>query len=398
MNPLPSIPRYQQIAENIAEMIGAGTFAPGGRVPSIRRLSTQMGVSLTTVIEAYRVLENQDLIEARPQSGFYVKTVTGVPPAPAKSAGAMEAVPLEINSLVVRLLDQAGDCQFISFGAAVPHASFLPTEALNRITAREIRARPETSQSYDSVHGYAALREQVSRRALDAGFSVGPDEIVTTNGAQHAVFLALSAVTSPGDTVAVESPTYVGLLQVLEVLNLRALEVSTDPEEGICLECLAEALDREPVAACVLVPTFGNPLGHNMPEEGRRQLVDLVDAAGVPLIEDDVYGELHFDRVRQRAVKAFDRQGSVLYCSSLSKTLAPGYRVGWMAPGRYQDAVERCKNTTSVSSPTLTQMGVAAYLGGGAYDRHLRRLRSTYCGLVSRFSAAVAEHFPTGPG
>jgi DNA-binding transcriptional MocR family regulator len=390
------IPRYQQVADQIADMIATGAFSPGARVPSLRKLSKQMSVSLTTAMEAYRVLEDRDLIEARPQSGFYVRSPRKMPPAPAKTTGAPAAVTLDIPDLFVRMLREKGEAAFVPFGAAVPHSSFLPTERLNRILAREVRQRPETSQAYDEGLGYGPLRTRIARRALDVGCTLNPDHIITTAGAQQAILLALLALAAPGDTVVVETPTYPGLLQVLEALHLRALEVATDPDDGICLECLSDTLDRQPVAACVLVPTFGNPLGHCMPEPKRRDLLALLTAKGVPLVEDDVYGELFFDRSRPRAVKAFDEEGIVLLCSSFSKTLAPGYRVGWIAPGRYLQEVERQKYITTVASPTPTQMAVACYLEGGAFDRHLRRLRGTYRGLVARASCAIAEHFPQG--
>jgi DNA-binding transcriptional MocR family regulator len=377
-------------------MIDGGTFAPGARVPSLRRLSRQMSVSLTTAMEAYRVLEDRGLIEARPQSGFYVRAPHPLPPAPTKTVGGQHAVDLDVSDLYVSVMRQMGNTTHVQFGAGVPDARFLPTEALNRILAREVRLRPETSQSYDEGLGYPELRTQIARRALDAGCALGPEEIITTNGAQQAVYLALRALTRPGDTIVTESPTYVGLLQVLEALDLRSLEVATDPEEGICLECLSEVLDREPVAAGVLIPTFGNPLGHCMPEPKRERVVEIMSNAGVPVIEDDVYGELYFDRQRPRALKAFDRTDTVLLCSSFSKTLAPGYRVGWIAPGRHLHQVERQKYITSVACPTPTQMAVARYLEGGAFDRHLRRLRGTYRGLMARVSCAVAEHFPEG--
>lgn len=389
-------PRYQQVADRIADMITAGTFVPGSRVPSLRRLARQMSVSLTTAMEAYRVLENRGLIEARPQSGFYVRGPRPRPPAPAKTSGGRNAVDLEIVDLYVTVMRKLGDTTYVQFGAAEPHPSFLPTQTLARILAREVRNHPELSQSYDVGLGYDPLRIEIARRALDAGCTLSPDEVVTTVGAQQAVYLSLAAVTKPGDTVAVETPTYVGLLQVLEALGLKALEVATDPDEGICLDCLTEALERQRIAACVLVPTFGNPLGHCMPEAKRERLVELLAAAEIPLIEDDIYGELHFDRLRPRAVKSFDRAGGVLLCSSFSKTLAPGYRVGWVAPGRYREAVERHKYITSVAAPTPNQMAVAAYLESGGFDRHLRRLRSSYRGLVTRMSAAVADHFPVG--
>jgi DNA-binding transcriptional MocR family regulator len=377
-------------------MIDSGTFTPGNRVPSLRRISRQMSVSLTTAMEAYRVLEDRGLLEARPQSGFYVRAPHPLPPAPAKTVGGPHAVDLEVSDLYLKVMRQIGDSTAIPFGAAVPHPSFLPTEALNRILAREVRLRPETSQSYDDGPGYPELRALIARRALDAGCTLSPDDIITTNGAQQAVYLALRAITEPGDTVITETPTYVGLLQVLEALGLRALETATDPDDGICLDCVSELLGRERVAACVLVPTFGNPLGHCMPDSKRKQLVDLLASAGVPLIEDDVYGEIHFDRQRPRALKAFDRSGDVLLCSSFSKTLAPGYRVGWIAPGRFLEKVERQKYITSVACPTPTQMAVASYLEGAGFDRHLRRLRGSYRGLMAKVSCAVAEYFPEG--
>jgi DNA-binding transcriptional MocR family regulator len=310
--------------------------------------------------------------------------------------GGPHAVDLEVSDLYLKVMRQMGDSTAVPFGAAVPHPSFLPTEALNRILAREVRLRPETSQSYDDGPGHPELRAMIARRALDAGCALSPDDIITTNGAQQAVYLALQAIAKAGATVATETPTYVGLLQVLEALGLRTIEIATDPDEGICLDCLSEVLDREPIAACVLVPSFGNPLGHCMPDAKREQLVRLLAAARVPLVEDDVYGELYFDRTRPRAIKAFDTSGDVMLCSSFSKTLAPGYRVGWIAPGRFKDRVERRKYITSVACPTPTQMAVARYLEGAGFDRHLRRLRGTYRGLVARVSCAVAEHFPEG--
>ena len=369
---------------------------PGARLPSLRRLSRQMAISMTTAMEAYRVLEARALIEARPQSGFYVRGPRPLPPAPAKTGGAAKAVDLEIVELFVTLMRKLGDAAYVQFGAAAPHPSFMPTQALSRALAREIRNDPGRGLTYDASAGHPALRIPIARRLLDAGCALSPDEIITTAGAQQAIYLSVAAVTEPGDTVAVETPTYVGLLQVLEALGLRALEIATDPADGICLDSLSEALEQQRIAACVLVPTFENPLGHSMPERRRQQLVELLAAADVPLIEDDIYGDLHFDRERPRAVKAFDRGGRVLLCSSFSKTLAPGFRVGWVAPGRYRDAVERRKIICSVAAPTPTQMALAGYLSTGAMERHLRNLRTTYRGLVTRISAAVAEHFPDG--
>lgn len=396
-DPGPShLPLYQRLAERLSRLIDDGTFPPGSRIPSLRKLKAQMGVSIATAMEAYRLLEDRGLIEARPQSGFYVRHCRQLPSLPDKTAPSESPVVLDTGRFLQRILEETGEKAPFSFGAAAPHPSLLPTARLSRILAREVRQRPGVSQSYDSVHGLPSLRTQIARRCLEAGCTLGPDELVTTNGARHAMYLSLRVVTRPGDSVIVETPTYLGLLQVLESLGLRALEIATDPRDGICLDSLKAALRRERPAACVLIPSFGNPLGHCMPDEQRRELVEVLSGAGIPLIEDDVDGELFHTGSRPRAVKAFDSEGMVLLCSSFSKTLAPGYRVGWVAPGRYLEQVVRLKYVTSVATVTPTQMAIASYLEHGGFDRHLRRLRGTYRGLLSRFAESIATHFPHG--
>ena len=385
---------YQQVADRIRGLIDAGTLRPGDRVPSVRRLSAQMGVSISTVLEAYRMLEDERYIQARPQSGYYVRTPAIVPPMPVMTRS--DRVPLEpgTDSLVVRVITDSKRPGIIPLGAAIPGPEFFPTVRLNRILARVVREDPETSQSYDSISGHHGLRVQIARRLVEAGLTVTADDIVTAAGAQEAVLLCLRAVTKPGDTVAVETPTYYGLLEAIRSLHLRVLEIGTDSQLGICLEDLEEAIVRKRVSVCVLVPNFGNPLGHRMPQERKVALVELLAKHDVPLIEDDIYADLAFDGHRPSAVKSLDETGSVLLCSSFSKTLAPGYRVGWAVPGRYRPVVERLKFSTSVATASPTQMAVAAYLESGGIDRHLRRLRRIYRDQVGRIASAVGESFP----
>lgn len=387
---------YEQVANRIEHLIRSGTLAPGERIPSVRGLSGQLSVSISTVLEAYRVLEDRRLVEARPQSGYYVRWNPEPPPPLETSPVCCGVSEPDLSDLVLDFLKEVGQPGIVPFGAAVPHPSFLPTEKLNRILARVVRRNPECSQSYDSVQGLAALRTQIARRALEAGCALRPDDIVTTCGAAEAVHLCLRAVTRPGDAVVVESPTYYGLLEALESLQLRALEIATCPSDGICLEDLAQALQRQRVAACVLIPSFNNPLGHCMPDEKRRRLLALLMERGIPLIEDDVYGDLYFEETRPHCIKSLDTEGKVLLCSSFSKTLAPGYRVGWTAPGVYRKEVERLKFCSSVATATPTQMAVAEFLRSGGYDRHLRKLRTTYRDLVERMTASIAECFPGG--
>lgn len=387
---------YQRVAERIQGLVDGGTLRPGERIPSVRRLSAQLSVSVTTVLEAYRVLEDRGVIEARPQSGYYVRARHQTPPLPRKTECAPTPMPLEDGERILRIVNEAAQPGIVCLGSAVPSHEFFPNARLNRELARAVREEPERALAYDVVEGHGELRVQIARRAMEAGLSLTPDDIVTTGGGQSAMYLCLRAVTKPGDTVAIESPTYYGLLESLELLHLKALEIATDPETGICLDALSDALDAQPIAACALVPNFGNPLGHCMPSESKRRLVSLLAHHDVPLVEDDVYGDLYFGTSRPRSARAFDTDGRVLWCSSFSKTLSPGYRIGWAAPGRYRRAVTRLKFAAQVAAPTPPQMAVARFLESGGFDRHLRRLRRTYRELTLRMSGAIAAHFPEG--
>jgi DNA-binding transcriptional MocR family regulator len=259
-------------------------------------------------------------------------------------------------------------------------------------------ARDEALRSTTSVipSGEESLRREIARRALEAGSPVSPDEVVVTCGCAEAISLCLRALTRPGEAVAVESPAYFGTLQALDVLGLRALEIATDPLTGMRVEVLAEALARGGVAAVVVTPNVHNPLGCIMPDARKRELAELLAAAGVPAIEDETYGELHFEPPRPRSLRAFGAAGQVLSCGSFSKTLAPGYRVGWALPGPYRDRVLHLKLSTTAATAAPPQLAVAGYLASGAYDRHLRRLRAALRGSVERFSYEIADRFPAG--
>ena len=230
----------------------------------------------------------------------------------------------------------------------------------------------------------------------DAGCQLAPDDIVVTGGCQEALSLALRAVANPGDIIAIESPTFYGLLQVIDSLGMRALEIPTDPNHGMSLDALALAIEQWPVRACVVVPNFSNPLGYCMPPARKQALVSVLARHDIALIEDDVYGELGFSAPRPEAAKAWDEDGRVLYCSSFSKTLAPGLRVGWIAPGRYRERIEYLKYVLNLASPTLPQLAVAEFLERGGYDRHLRQVRGDYARQIARMIQTVGKTFPEG--
>jgi len=387
---------YQSLAGEIAGLIDAGTLRPGDRIPSVRELSRSKSASVSSVLSAYRVLEDRGLVESRPQSGYYVRASRTGPAEPVRTEPPPAAASVEIGELTLRYTHDTHDPKLIQIGAALPHPDLLPTAQLARSIARMGRLRRAQSNSYDTPDGCVPLREQLSKRMFKAGVSIGAEGLFTTTGAQEALNLALHAVCKPGDIVAVESPAFFGTLQAIEMHGLKAVELAMD-RDGVCLDALKRALSRHKIRAVLATPTFSNPTGALMPEAKKKLLVELLAARKIPLIEDDVYGDLPHDGLdRPKAAKAFDRDGGVIYCSSVSKTIAPGYRVGWIIPGRWAARVERFKMISNVSTACLPQLAVADLLANGGYDRHLRRIRGAYARSTALMRDAVARHFPEG--
>jgi len=385
---------YLQLADVVAGQIEAGTYGPGDRIPSVRKLKDQYRVSLTTVLEACRVLEDRGLVTARAQSGHYVRTRS-----PARRSEPEESRPTTgatrvDASLAVKLNLGIGNPQEPTLGAAVQGPELMAIGPLNRLLGHVLRHQPAACHSYDAPPGSAALRRSIARRGGDAGYDVSADDIVITSGAKEAVYLSIGAVTKAGDTVAIESPAYYALLEVLSSLGLRALEIASHPRHGINLDDLARALESQPVAAVALVSNFSNPTGSCMTDAAKRRLVGLLEAADVPLVEDDVYGDLVYEGRRPSAIKAFDSRGLVLYCSSYSKTLSPGLRVGWAIPGRYQNEVELLKLVVNQATAVAPQLALAAFLDSGGCDRHIRKVRAMYGDQMASMIDAVERHFP----
>jgi DNA-binding transcriptional MocR family regulator len=386
---------YESVADSISGMIQAGTLRPGERVPSVRRLSTQRRISIATVLRAYEVLENRGLIEARPNAGYYVRHRMPVADEPLISKPPSAPRLVGVGALVQEVLDSRRP-DVVSFGAACPGPDHMPTARLQRTLSSIARRKPLSLTQYVLPPGNEELRRQIARKSLDFGCNLAARDIIVTHGCMEALNLCVRAVARPGDTIALESPTYFGLLQILESLQIKALEIPTHPREGMSLDALEFALERTKIAAVIAMPNAQNPLGFTMPDENKKRLVKMLDARGVPLIEDDVYGDLYYGNARPVPAKSFDRSGNVMLCSSFTKTVAPGFRLGWVAPGRWHAQVQMAKFINSVGSPELLQLVLAEFLASGGYDRQLRNLRRVFRDQVAHISAAVAEHFPEG--
>lgn len=387
---------YESVASDISTLIDSGTLTPGDRVPSVRRLSRQKRVSISTVLQAYAVLENRGLIEARPQSGYYVRAPRRAMEEPAVSRPPRAPRMVGVHELVSRVLEACRQRDVVPLGGAVPGAELVPVAKLQRILSAISRRQPQSMVSYGMPPGRDELRRPVALRARDWGVSVTAEEIVITHGCMEALNLCLRAVTRPGDIVALESPTFYGVLQIIESLGLKALEIPTHARDGISLDALALAIERERVKACLIMPNVSNPLGSSMPDAAKERLVRMLADHDIPLIEDGVYNALHFGDAPPRAAKAYDRKGMVMLCSSYTKSLAAGLRVGWVAPGRFYDQVMMLKFMNTGGMSELLQLTVAEFLENGGYERHLRSLRRAYARQVELVQVAVAKHFPPG--
>ncbi len=396
---------YDQVANRVTQMIKKGSLRPGDRIPSVRRMSEQMSVAISTVLHAYRLLEDRGLVEARPQSGYFVrpKHARRIADAVAPLVPEMLALPLKAShsrteDVLMLSTESANRGGAIPLGTAIISPEFLPTEAITNHLSKAVRKDPELASRYELGPGLKKLRERIARRAMDCGCSFGPQDVVITNGATEALLLALRAATQPGDAVAVESPCYYGFLSLLKVLHLNVVEVSTDPRDGISTDHLEKLIQSKKVKVKALLvnPNVHNPLGSIMPDEKKRRIADLMKRAKIPVIEDDAYGDLAFESPRPRCIKAFDDADSTMLCSSFSKTIAPGYRVGWIAAGRWHEKVRELKCVASFGSPNPPQMAIASYLESGGFDGHLRRQRRTYCDQLKLLSDAVRRYFPDG--
>ncbi|MGK9065151.1 GntR family transcriptional regulator MpaR [Stutzerimonas chloritidismutans] len=387
--------RYERFADEIAELIRSGVLAPGERVPSVRHASRTHGVSPSTVFQAYYLLEDRGLIQARPRSGYFVREHAKRPlHEPEISPRLSETTEVDVSELVFSVLASLRDPDTVPFGSAFPSPDLFPLQRLARSMAHTVRQMPAREVVAEMTSGHPDLRRQIALRCRLSGVVLTMDELVITTGAMEALNLCLQVVTEPGDLVAIEAPAFYATLQVLERLKLKAVEIPVHPRDGIDLDVLASSLASLPIKACWFMSSLQNPLGASMGEAKKERLYALSQRHQVPLIEDDVYAELYFTREPPKPVKSHDRDGLVMHCGSFSKSLAPGYRIGWVAGGRYADRISRLKLMTTLSPSVPAQAAIADYLQHGGYDRHLRRLRHALERQQGEMLASAARHFP----
>ena len=391
---------YEKLADDIERSIRQGVYRDGERLPSVRQTSQQHRISVTTAIRAYLLLESRGLVTSKPQSGYFVnfrndegerKTFELRPSKPIPISS-----PVDVSRLVLSTLRSIGVDDAVPLGSPYPDPSLFPFDRINRYAYDAGRSSTRWGVTDALPPGNAKLVRQIARRYLENGMAVDPNEIIITVGATEAINLCLQAVAKPGDVIAVESPTFYAMLHAIERMGMKAIEVSTHPEHGIDIEALAAIVASQPVAACMVMPNFQNPLGFQMPDERKRELVQFLTKENIPVIENGVYNELHFGSTHPSTLKSFDTKGLVLHCSSFSKSLTEAYRIGWALPGRYRDQVEKLKFLNTLTSPSIPQLAIAEFLERDGFEHHLRKVRKAYAQQANLMKAIVSRFFPEG--
>lgn len=388
---------YQKVADRIERLIEKKALKVGDKLLSVRTLSREQGISLSTAFQAYYHLESKGLVEARPQSGYYVKfSPKHALDIPCCCEPSDEAVPVSIDEMISSVYNDLRSDKLLNFSLGSPPPELLPAAKLNKAVTQALRSSHDSCLNYEHIQGNVQLRKQIARLSFNWGGTLSEDDIVVTAGCMEALSFSLKAITKPGDAVAIESPTYFGIFQVMESLGLKVVEIPTDAVTGIDLDCLESSIPKFNIKVCLFACNFNNPMGSCLPDEKKKQLVELLTRHNVPLIEDDIYGELYFGKIRPRTCKSYDKKGIVIQCGSFSKSLAPGYRIGWAVPGRFKKDVIRLKRMNNVSTNTLAQSAIALFLANGRYELHLRHLRKALHTQCLRYIQAISEYFPEG--
>ena len=387
---------YEDVSRLVHAMIESGTLAPGDKVPSLRKMSQQLSISIATVSQAYVRLEEQGLLKAVPQSGFYVNQGYRAAETPVHpSVGSRARRPQPGKSITSIFADSRRE-GVIGLGVANPATELLPYKALGRTLKKVCASNPDTVIAYSPPDGNLELRRQIALRFSRQGKPVAAEEVIITNGATEALMVALQAVAKAGDVVAVATPFYFSTIQMIAKLGILVVEIESDVNTGMSLDSLDSVLANHDIKAVIAACNFSNPTGSLMPDASKIRLVETLAERNIPLIEDDVYSDLYFTGQQPSNCKSYDRKGLVLYCSSFSKTLAPGFRIGWVIPGQFLHDVSRLKQLSSLSAASLQQLALAEFLSGGQFDRYMARCRRIYKQQMESTRNAIISEFPEG--
>ncbi|MBK0166804.1 PLP-dependent aminotransferase family protein [Klebsiella sp. S69] len=389
---------YEQIAADIVRAISTGLLKAGERIQSIREYAHTHNVSINTVKTAYRLLEDRGILLVRPQAGYFVSTTLPELRTVHNPSAVDNTLPLSgISRLLSLILQNQQKVEYTDLALACPSGEgFYPVTRIKKLTSHVMRNSPHLQSTYVLPPGSERLRSQIARRGTHMGMLLSAEDILITHGAMEALNLAVRASTKPGDSVAVETPTFYNLYPMLEEMGRKAVAIPTHPQTGMCLNSLEEILKKGDVSAVITIPSGHNPLGFTMPEENRRRLATMGHIYEVAIIEDAMYAELQYGQSPVPNIKAFDTDGWVMVCASYTKTVAPDFRIGWLEAGRFRDIARQMKFTSTVAEPGLLTETLGLFLENGGYDLHLRFLRKRYNEQIDAVRALLSRHFPEG--
>ena len=397
-------PLYRRVRDGIVGEILRGGAPAGTRLPSLRRLARELGVSRITVEAAYEALEAQGLIETRARSGTFLTTGHAAAEAAPYAARRRGALPWEAHlapganpareRALGQVLRSAEGAEGVSFAWGAGDPRLFPVDAFRAVIGRILRRARGAALGPEDTQGNAQLRATLAAylRRLDVPASA--EALAVTSGSQQAIDLVVTALVRPGERVAVEEPTWPGALGALEAAGADIVGIPLD-EQGMRLDALDQALAAGGVRLIYSVPTFHNPTGTVMPAGRRRELVRLAARYGVPLLEDDALREVRFGGVLPPPLAALDTSGNVILVGSFTKSVLPAARLGYLlAPPKLRDWVVARKRSRDLYCSPLLQRAMSAYLESGDAVRHWKRISRVYAARQRAMDAALARHFP----
>ncbi|MFT7336752.1 MAG: DNA-binding transcriptional MocR family regulator [Marinobacter maritimus] len=388
---------YENVSHRLRQHIHEGSYRAGEKLPSVRVLSRLFHVSVNTILQCFRQLEADGLIHRIPRSGVIVAPTLSEQKPTGSAPRPIPLLPVEVSlsEEILRYMEPYTSRPMTRFGIALPDSEIMPVERVLQAFREVTRSHGVASWHYAHPRGGEAFAHQLARRSLNYPMPVTEQDLLVTNGCMEAIELALRVVTKRGDAVAIETPAYYGTLLALEVLGRKALPIPTHPQRGIRLAALEQAMRQGQISACIISANAQNPLGFSMPTAHREKLAQLAGRYKVPVIENDIWGDTVFGEA-QLPVKAFDREGEVIYCNSFSKSLMPGMRLGWIAPGRFLHRVLELKQVSNITTASAPQLVMAKLMESGFYHHHLQQLRTHLQCQTRELMALSRQYFPVG--
>ena len=386
---------YDELFKELTEMIEKGVYIPGDKLPSVRSMAKGRNISNTTVLKAYRSLESAGLINTIPQSGFYVSYKAGGSP----NITTLESRKTEIDTFDLdQMLSENPDNPTLHlFGAGRCDKKIVNVPQMNTYLSKLIHSSEMNDHMRMPIRGNEELRKQIIKLMYLKNSNITPDEIIIMTNCFSAIYFAFTALCSPNDLIAVESPCNYGALKIFKGLHLRVVEIPPGIEGGIDIEKLKTAIDTYDIKAIYVNPNCNNPLGTIMPDHKKKELADLANDKQIPIVEDDAAGELFYTKNHPSSIVSYDRNGYVLFCSSFSKIFSDAFHLGWIAAGRYTEAVLECLRTAGTQVSALIQVPISIYLQSNSYQVHLRRIRKTYKQRVENMLKDIRAFFPHCP-